>query len=198
MARPEVRSGVHVTVKINYEHMRKLKNEELNRLSVKEFKNAYKFPVVLVLDNVRSLNNVGSAFRTADAFALEKIYLCGITGQPPHREINKTALGATDSVEWEYNKDAIHIVKKLSTDGYRIVAIEQADKSCYLDKYFPQDSKLALIFGNEISGVREDLIQLADEVIEIPQFGTKHSLNISVSIGIVVWDVLSKLKIVKD
>ena len=178
--------------------MKKLKNEELNRLSVEEFKNLPKVPVVLILDNVRSMNNVGSAFRTADAFTLEKIYLCGITGQPPHREINKTALGATDSVTWRYNKDAIHIVKQLKATGYRIIVIEQADKSCYLNRYFPRDGKLALIFGNEISGVQEEVLNLADDVIEIPQFGTKHSLNISVSIGIVVWDVLSKLKIIKD
>lgn len=178
--------------------MKKLKNEELNRLSVEEFKKLPKVPVVLILDNVRSMNNVGSAFRTADAFTLEKIYLCGITGQPPHREINKSALGATDSVAWQYNKDALDIVKQLKAAGYRIIVIEQADKSCYLNRYFPLDGKLALIFGNEISGVKEEVLHLADDVIEIPQFGTKHSLNISVSIGIVVWDVLSKLKIIKD
>jgi len=178
--------------------MRKLKNEELNRLSVNEFKNLQKVPVVLVLDNVRSLNNVGSAFRTADAFALEKIYLCGITGKPPHREINKTALGATDSVSWEYNTDVVELVKKLKVAGYCVIAVEQADKSCYLNKYFPQTGKIVLVFGNEVSGVHEEVVHLADEVIEIPQFGTKHSLNISVSIGIVIWDVLTKLKIIKD
>jgi len=178
--------------------MRKLKNEELNRLSVEAFKNAEKVPYVLVLDNVRSLNNVGSAFRTADAFGLEKIFLCGITGQPPHREIHKTALGATESVEWEYHKDAVHVVNKLKKGGFNIVAIEQADQSRYLDQYYPAESKLALVFGNEVSGVHENIIALADEVIEIRQFGTKHSLNISVSIGIVVWDILSKQKFKKD
>jgi tRNA G18 (ribose-2'-O)-methylase SpoU len=178
--------------------MRKLKNEELDRLSLEEFKKSEKTPIVLVLDNVRSLNNVGSAFRTADAFALEKIYLCGITGQPPHREINKTALGATDSVEWEYHKDVIAAIKRLKENGYRIVAIEQADKSQYLDDYIPKNKKLALIFGNEVSGVHEGIIPVADDVIEIRQFGTKHSLNISVSIGIVVWDVLSKQQFKKD
>jgi tRNA G18 (ribose-2'-O)-methylase SpoU len=178
--------------------MRKLKNEDLNRLSVAAFKNADKVPFVLVLDNVRSLNNVGSAFRTADAFALERIFLCGITGQPPHREINKTALGATESVEWEYHNDVVQVIKELKQNGYSIIAIEQADKSRYLDQYFPTESKLALVFGNEITGVHEDIIALADEVIEIRQFGTKHSLNISVSIGIVVWDILSKQKFEKD
>jgi 23S rRNA (guanosine2251-2'-O)-methyltransferase len=187
-----------LSIFIFYQNMKKLKNEELNRLSVEEFKNHPKVPVVLILDNVRSMNNVGSAFRTADAFTLEKIYLCGITGRPPHRDINKTALGATDSVAWEYSKDAIHLVKQLKAAGYRIIVIEQADKSCYLNRYCPQDGKLALIFGNEISGVQEEVLHLADDVTEIPQFGTKHSLNISVSIGIVVWDVLSKLKIIKD
>jgi tRNA G18 (ribose-2'-O)-methylase SpoU len=178
--------------------MRKLKNDELNRLSVEEFKNARKIPVVLVLDNVRSLNNVGSAFRTADAFALEKIFLCGITGQPPHREINKTALGATESVAWEYNEDGIHIVNKLKKTGYSVVVIEQADKSRYLDNYYPENVKQALVFGNEVSGVQDGIIKLADEVIEIRQFGTKHSLNISVSIGIVVWDILSKQNFEKN
>ena len=178
--------------------MRKLKNSELGRKSVMQFKESGKMPLILVLDNVRSLNNVGSAFRTADAFGLEKIYLCGITGQPPHREIHKTALGATESVDWEYNKDAVGVIKDLKQKGYSIIAIEQADQSCYLDEYFPPKSKLALVFGNEVSGVHEEIISLADEVIEIRQFGTKHSLNISVSIGIVVWDILSKQKFKKD
>lgn len=174
--------------------MKKLKNEELNRLSLEEFKEIKKKPIIIILDNVRSLNNVGSAFRTSDAFALEKIYLCGITGTPPHREINKTALGATESVDWEYNEDVIQVIKSLRNDGYRIIAIEQADDSCFLDNYKPGNNKLALVFGNEISGVNEKVIQQADEVVEIRQFGTKHSINISVSIGIVVWDILSKQK----
>lgn len=178
--------------------MKKLKNEELNRLSVDEFKETKKKPIRIVLDNVRSLNNVGSAFRTSDAFALEKIYLCGITGTPPHREINKTALGATESVDWEYNEDVIQVIKSLKKNGFKIIAIEQADDSCFLDDYIPESNKLALVFGNEISGVNENVVQMADEVVEIRQFGTKHSLNISVSIGIVVWDILSKQQIQKD
>ena len=174
--------------------MRKLKNEELERLTVEEFKGLKKTPIVIVLDDVRSLNNVGSAFRTSDAFALEKIYLCGITGTPPHREINKTALGATESVDWEYQKDVIKLIVNLKAEGYKIIAIEQADESCYLDDFMPDNSKLALIFGNEVSGVTDGIIPLSDEVVEIRQYGTKHSLNISVSIGVVVWDILSKRK----
>lgn len=177
--------------------MRKLKNEELERLTVEEFKGLKKTPIVIVLDDVRSLNNVGSAFRTSDAFALEKIYLCGITGTPPHREINKTALGATESVDWEYQKDVIKLIVNLKAEGYKIIAIEQADESCYLDDFMPDNSKLALIFGNEVSGVTDGIIPLSDEVVEIRQYGTKHSLNISVSIGVVVWDILSKRKIKK-
>lgn len=178
--------------------MRKLKNEELNRLSVEEFKGTKKNPIVLVLDNVRSLHNVGSAFRTADAFALQKIYLCGITGKPPHREINKTALGATDSVDWEYHENTIQVIDQLKQAGYSIVVIEQADNSQFLDQYNPEHKKLALVFGNEVSGVQENILQLADAIVEIHQYGTKHSLNISVSIGIVVWDMLSKKKFQKD
>ncbi len=178
--------------------MKKLKNEELNRLTVEEFKGLKKTPIIIVLDDVRSLNNVGSAFRTSDAFALEKIYLCGITGTPPHREINKTALGATESVDWEYNEDVIELTKNLKRDGYKIIAIEQADDSCYLDNYIPVRGKMVLIFGNEVTGVKDAIIDLADDVVEIRQYGTKHSLNISVSIGIVVWDILAKRKIKKD
>lgn len=177
--------------------MRKLKNEELNRLSVEEFKKAEKTPMVLVLDDVRSLHNVGSAFRTADAFLLKKIYLCGITGQPPHREINKTALGATESMKWEYHQNASEVVEQLREQQYTILAIEQVDEGIPLQEYFPSTNKLALIFGNEISGVKEDLIHLADQVLEIPQYGTKHSLNISVSIGIVIWDLISKLRVLQ-
>ena len=174
--------------------MRKLKNEELNRPSVEEYRNLLKNPVILLLDDVRSMHNVGSAFRTADSFGLEKIILCGITGKPPHREINKTALGATESVAWEYFEDALEPAKKLQQDGYRICVIEQADESIALDKFKPvTGERYILIFGNEVSGVNDQLVQLADHVIEIPQFGTKHSLNISVSIGIVVWDFIIKL-----
>ncbi len=178
--------------------MKKLKNEELNRLTVEEYKVLQKTPIIIVLDDVRSLNNVGSAFRTSDAFALEKIYLCGITGIPPHREINKTALGATETVDWEYNEDVIELTNSLKRSGYKIIAVEQADESCFLDNFMPDNSKMALIFGNEVTGVKDGIIELADEVVEIRQYGTKHSLNISVSIGIVVWDILAKRKIKKD
>jgi len=178
--------------------MRKLKNEELNRLSLDEFRKAKKVPMVLVLDNIRSMNNVGSAFRTADAFLIKKIYLCGITGRPPHREINKTALGATDSVSWEYFENSLEIISHLKQIGYTIVAIEQVDQGIQLQKFTPEQKKLALVFGNEISGIGDEIIKTADKVIEIPQYGTKHSLNISVSIGIVIWDVLSKLNLLND
>lgn len=178
--------------------MKKLKTEALNRVSVEEFKDMEKNPIALVLDDVRSMHNVGSAFRTADAFALEKIFLCGITGKPPHREINKTALGATESVDWEYLEDVMEVVVELKRKGYQIIALEQADQSCFLNEFIPQGQQFALVFGNEVSGVKEEILQLADEVVEIQQFGTKHSLNISVSIGIVVWDMLSKLKFQKD
>lgn len=168
--------------------------EELNRVSVAEFKEQEKLPVVLVLDNVRSLHNVGSAFRTADAFAVSKIYLCGITGTPPHKEMNKTALGATESVTWEYIARTADLVRQLQADGYQIIAIEQADHSISLKDFRPiAGQKYALVFGNEVFGVEDDVMQLADAVLEIPQFGTKHSLNISVAVGVVVWDILSKL-----
>ncbi|RDC64565.1 RNA methyltransferase [Adhaeribacter pallidiroseus] len=174
--------------------MRKLKMEELNRVSVEEFKEQEKLPVVLVLDNVRSLHNVGSTFRTADAFAVSKIYLCGITGTPPHKEINKTALGATDSVNWEHFTSTAELVEQLKVENNQIIAIEQADRSVSLTDFNPTaGQKYALVFGNEVFGVEDEVMQLADTVIEIPQFGTKHSLNISVAVGVVVWDFLSKL-----
>ncbi|QMU30585.1 RNA methyltransferase [Adhaeribacter radiodurans] len=175
--------------------MRKLKMEELNRVSVEEFKEQEKLPIVLVLDNVRSLHNVGSTFRTADAFAVSKIYLCGITGTPPNKEINKTALGATESVDWEHTTQTADLAKRLKAEGYQIIAIEQADRSVSLADFKPTDNqKYALVFGNEVFGVEDDVMELADAVIEIPQFGTKHSLNISVAVGVVVWDFLSKLR----
>jgi tRNA G18 (ribose-2'-O)-methylase SpoU len=174
--------------------MRKLENRELPRLDVQSFKAHPKKPLVLILDDVRSLNNVGSAFRTADAFLLEKIYLCGITGKPPHREINKTALGATDSVDWEYAEDVSDLVKKLRQKGYKIVLVEQADGSEMLMDFSPDpENKYALVFGNEVNGVNESLLPLAQHCLEIPQYGTKHSLNISVSVGIVVWSLLEKM-----
>lgn len=175
--------------------MRKLKNEELGRLSIEDFKATKKIPVTLILDNVRSLNNVGSAFRTADAFLIEKIYLCGITGTPPHREITKTALGATDSVAWEYHKDTFELVKSLKGEGYTICSIEQAENSTYLDSFIPDvNDKIACVFGNEVFGVDQKVVDISDACLEIPQHGTKHSLNISVSIGIVVWDIFNKTR----
>lgn len=169
--------------------------EELERLSVKEFKEIKKSPIVLVLDNVRSLNNVGSAFRTADAFRIEKIYLCGITGTPPHRDIQKTALGATESVEWEYCLNTMEAVDKLKISGYQICALEQVETSKMLNDFFPEkEREYALIFGNEVFGVEEEALKACDHVLEIPQLGTKHSLNISVSLGIAVWDLMVKLE----
>ena len=176
--------------------MRKLENRELNRLDVKSYKKHPKNPLVLILDDVRSLNNVGSAFRTADAFLLERIYLCGITGKPPHREINKTALGATESVSWEYAEDVVAVTKILISEGYKIIVVEQTDSSKMLMDFMPNpDHKYALVFGNEVFGVNQDLLPLSDHCLEIPQYGTKHSLNISVSVGIVVWAMLDKMEL---
>jgi 23S rRNA (guanosine2251-2'-O)-methyltransferase len=176
--------------------MRKLANEELDRITVEEFKEVDKLPVVILLDSVRSLNNVGSAFRTSDAFLIEKIYLGGITGTPPHREIQKTALGATESVAWEHVPEPLELIKKLKTEGYQIIAIEQVDKSISLSDFEPKkNEKYCLIFGNEVFGVDQEVVSASDLCIEIPQHGTKHSLNISVSLGIVVWDFYKKLKI---
>ncbi len=174
--------------------MRKIKNEELDRLTAEEFKIAKKTPAVLVLDDVRSAMNVGSAFRTSDAFCIEKIYLCGITAQPPHREINKTALGAQDTVIWEHNEFIAQCIDNLKEDGYKIIAVEQADESTsLLDFQVESDAKYAFIFGNEVYGVSDKVVETADTVLEIPQYGTKHSLNISVSIGVVFWDFVSKM-----
>lgn len=174
--------------------MRKLSMDDLNRDSVEDFKNKKKIPLVLVLDNVRSLNNVGSVFRTADAFMVEKIYLCGITGTPPHRDIEKTALGATESVAWQHVPDTLELVKELKTQGYKIGSVEQAEKSIKLNAFQPEPGhKYALVLGNEVFGVEQDVINHSDFVLEIPQFGTKHSLNISVATGVVVWDFLSKV-----
>lgn len=175
--------------------MRKLKNEELDRITPGEYREAEKTPIVLVLDDIRSMANIGSVFRTADAFRVEHIYLCGITATPPHREIHKTALGATESVEWSYAMDVVGLATQLQKEGYRVVALEQADQSVSLEEYLPgSDKKLALVFGNEIKGVNEEVVKLADAVIEIPQFGTKHSFNIAVSAGIVIWDIFWKIK----
>jgi 23S rRNA (guanosine2251-2'-O)-methyltransferase len=173
--------------------MKKLSMEELNRKSTEEFKKASKLPMVIVLDNVRSMNNVGSVFRTADAFLLEGLYLCGVTAKPPHREIQKTALGATDTVNWKYFETTLEAVNSLRNEGYKIYAVEQADKSIMLDKLIPEPGKIALVFGNEISGVEQAVIDVCDACIEIPQYGTKHSLNLAVSAGIVIWEVAKSI-----
>lgn len=176
--------------------MKKLKLEELGRISVDQFKEAEKIPVCIVLDNVRSLHNVGSTFRTADAFLIEKIFLTGITGTPPHREIHKTALGSTESVAWEYFERPEEVVQKLKDDNYQIIIIEQTTESVVLQKFVPEKGKkYCLVFGNEVNGVSEAVIELATTGLEIPQSGTKHSLNISVCVGIVVWDIFYKLRL---
>jgi len=175
--------------------MRKLNTEELNRIDINEFKNSEKTPLVIVLDNIRSLNNIGSVFRTADAFLIEKIFLCGITATPPHREIHKTALGATESVDWEYFNETKLAVEKLKKENYKIISIEQTENSTMLNDFHPaKDEKYAIILGNEVKGVEQEIIDLSDIVIEIPQFGTKHSINISVANGVVVWDIFSKIR----
>jgi 23S rRNA (guanosine2251-2'-O)-methyltransferase len=176
--------------------MKKLKLEELGRITVDEFKESEKIPVCLVLDNVRSLHNVGSAFRTADAFRMEKIYLTGITGTPPQREMEKTALGATRSVDWEYFNSTADVVKKLKQEEYTIIIIEQTSESKPLHEFIPEpNKKYCLVFGNEVNGVSEEAIEMGDLAIEVPQHGTKHSLNISVCLGIVTWEIFKKLKL---
>jgi tRNA G18 (ribose-2'-O)-methylase SpoU len=173
--------------------MRKLKLEELHRPSIAEFKAQDKLPVIVVLDNVRSLHNVGSAFRTSDGFAVEAIYLCGITAQPPHREIEKTALGATQSIQWEYFENVEDAVSKLRQNNFQIIAIEQAENSVSLLDFTPlKENKYAFFFGNEVNGVSEEVMKTMDVCLEIPQFGTKHSFNIVISTGIVLWDFFSK------
>jgi tRNA G18 (ribose-2'-O)-methylase SpoU len=174
--------------------IRKLANEELNRKSLEEFKESSKTPIIIVLDNVRSLNNVGSVFRTADAFLLEGIYLCGITGTPPNKEIQKTALGATESVVWKQMPSTLEAVAELKEQGYTVCAIEQAESAIMLNDFIPEKKqKLAVVFGNEVKGVEQAVINQSDYVIEIPQLGTKHSLNIAVSVGIAVWELFQKI-----
>lgn len=174
---------------------RKLANEELGRPSIEEFKDSDKQPIAVILDNVRSLNNVGSVFRTSDAFAISSIALCGITAQPPHREINKTALGATESVNWKYFKETLESIEYYRNKGFTIYAVEQAEKSISLEEFkLNKGDKIAIIMGHEVNGVSQEAIDQSDGVIEIPQDGTKHSLNISVSTGVVLWDLSSKLK----
>jgi len=175
--------------------MRKLSLSELNRVTLEEFKQQPKTPLIIVLDNVRSALNVGSAFRTADAFALEKIYLCGITATPPHREILKTAIGASESVDWAYAKETTSIVQSLKDAGYQIFAVEQTTESISLEILDLQpDGKYALVFGNEVGGVSDSVLELVDECVEVPQFGTKHSLNVAVCVGIVSWAFFRQLK----
>jgi len=167
--------------------------DELNRLSVEEFKATAKHSFVFILDDIRSLNNVGSVFRTADAFKAAKVYLCGLTGTPPHRDITKTALGADESVEWEHVEDVLTLISQLKTEGFTIVSIEQAEGSTLLHEFTPKvDGSYAFILGNEVFGVNEEVVALSDLCLEIPQFGTKHSLNVSVTAGIVAWDYVSK------
>ncbi len=175
--------------------MRKLLNSELGRKSVDEFKNSDKISVSVILDNIRSMNNIGSVFRTSDAFLIEKIYLCGITAKPPHNDIRKTALGATESVEWEYFGNTEDAINKLKSDNYIISSIEQAEESIMLQDFqINQNKKYAVIFGNEVKGVQQHIVDISDNCIEIPQEGTKHSLNISVSAGVVLWDFYRKIK----
>lgn len=176
--------------------MRKLLNEELDRLSVDEYKEAEKVAVTIVLDNVRSQNNIGSVFRTADAFRMEAIFLCGITATPPHREIHKTALGATESVHWEYHENTATAISTLKGKGYKILSVEQTEGAVSLEKIeLSENQKYALVFGHEVRGVDQNVLDLSDQCIEIPQYGTKHSLNISVAAGIVIWEVSRKFSL---
>lgn len=174
--------------------MRKLENSELDRKSIETFKNSKKTPLILVLDDIRSLHNIGSVFRTADAFLIEKIFLCGITATPPNKEIHKTALGATETVAWEHHEDVLEVITKLKKDNVTTLAIEQVESAVFLQNFkVEKNKKYALVFGNEVYGVSQDAVALCDGCIEIPQLGTKHSLNISVSAGIVVWDLFKQL-----
>lgn len=176
--------------------MRKIKNSELNRISVDEYKKVAKSPIVIVLDNIRSLNNIGSFFRTADAFRVKEIHLCGITATPPHRDIHKTALGATESVDWKYFNSVDTSIKSLKAKNYEVFAIEQIENSISLEAFHPKNAQaLAFIFGNEVKGVSDSILNSIDGAIEIPQYGTKHSLNVSISGGIVMWEIFRKLNL---
>lgn len=173
--------------------MRKLENNELERKSVEDFKTAKKTPIIIILDDIRSLHNIGSVFRSADAFLIEKIYLCGITATPPNKEIHKTALGATETVAWEHHKSVLEVIEILKQEGVNVFAVEQVENSIFLQDFeMEAGRKYALIFGNEVFGVSQEAVALCDGCIEIPQLGTKHSLNISVSAGIVIWDLFKK------
>ncbi len=175
--------------------MRKLQNRELNRLDIEGFKATEKIPLTIVLDNIRSLNNIGSVFRTADAFLIDRIILCGITAVPPNKEIHKTALGATESVDWTYADQTLEAVRELKAKGVHILSVEQAEDSTNLKDFIPEKGlKYAVVFGNEVKGVQQQVVDLSDQCLEIPQYGTKHSLNISVSCGIVLWDIFGKLR----
>ena len=176
--------------------MRKLKNSELDRLNVEGFKSAAKTPLIVILDNVRSLNNIGSVFRTSDAFLIQCIYLCGITAKPPHKDIHRTALGSTDTVDWKYVDNTLDLVRNLQEQSIKVISIEQAESATMLNEFVPEkETTYAVIFGNEVKGVDQDVVSASDHVIEIPQFGTKHSLNISVSAGVVLWDLYTKMKL---
>jgi tRNA G18 (ribose-2'-O)-methylase SpoU len=175
--------------------MRKLENSELDRKSIEDFKQSEKTPIIIVLDDIRSLHNIGSVFRTADAFLIEKIYLCGITATPPNKEIHKTALGATETVAWEHSKDVLEVIENLKKEDVTVLAIEQVESAIFLQDFkVEKGEKYALVFGNEVYGVSQEAVAICDGCIEIPQLGTKHSLNISVSTGIVVWDLFKKMK----
>jgi len=174
--------------------MKKISNPDLGRLSVEEFKKIEKTNIIIVLDDIRSLNNIGSVFRTSDAFKIKKIYLCGITAKPPHREIQKTALGATETIDWEYRENIVELIEELKRNNADVFAIEQVENSISLEKFKPNKTKdTVIIFGNEVMGVAQEVVNICDGYIEIPQFGTKHSLNISVSVGVIVWDLFCKL-----
>ncbi|NNF82468.1 MAG: RNA methyltransferase [Flavobacteriaceae bacterium] len=178
--------------------MRKLKMSELNRISVEEFKKTEKTPLIVILDNVRSLNNIGSVFRSSDAFLIKSIYLCGITATPPHKDIHKTALGSTDSVDWKHVPNTLELVQALKKQGVVVLGIEQTENAIQLQDYIPEpDREYAVIFGHEVQGIDQDVLDTCDAAIEIPQFGTKHSFNISVSVGIVLWELFRKIKLTR-
>lgn len=178
------------------EKNRKLKLWELKRDSVEEFKKKEKFPIIVVLDDIRSLNNVGTFFRTCDAFNIEKLILCGITGQPPHREIQKTAIGATESMNWSYAKSSLDVVTDLKKQGFMINSVEQTENSLFINEVDLSDvnqKSQVIVFGNEVDGVNQEVIDISDRVLEIPQFGTKHSLNVSICAGIIIWEFVNEL-----
>ena len=174
--------------------MKKLKNSELNRISIEQFKKSKKIPITILLENIRSAHNIGSVFRTADSFLINEIILCGISAQPPNKDIRKTALGSSESVEWKYEKNIDVAIQKLKDEGNKIISIEQTTNSISLENFKPlNNGRYAIIFGNEVNGIEQRTIDLSDMAIEIPQYGTKHSLNISVAAGIIIWDIFSKI-----